>query len=173
MNNVTAVLITREKEYPSNIVLDGFGEILVRTESPSVYERYLLAAKAKNDIIYFQDDDCVLDYEYLWKQYNGGITSGITDHHLRAYAGTGCTLVGWGCFFPKENLKVFEKYIERYGQDAHLLREADRIFTVLNQPHNNVVMEHRDVAVQEGRMWKESNHWTSMADAIKKANTLL
>lgn len=173
MQNVTAVLITRDEEYPKQIALEGFGEVLIRTKSPSVYERYKLAREAKNDIIYVQDDDCTLDYAYLFNRYDGTLTNAMTQHHFNAYNGSGCTLVGWGCFFPKSMLGVFDKYIERYGEDAHLLREADRIFTVLNQPHNTHIMEHHDFTAQTDRMWNQSNHWTSMAEAIEKAKALL
>lgn len=173
MNNVTACLITRDKKYPMEIQLNGFGEVLIRTESPSVYERYKLAMEAKNDIIYVQDDDCIVDYDELWRYYNGSITNAITDHHFRAYQGTGATLVGWGCFFPKSALACFAKYIERYGEDAHLLREADRIFTVMNQPHNTIIRNHHDFRPQVERMWQESNHWSSMAEAIQKTRALL
>ena len=56
LSNVTAVLITREKEYPKEIdksaMAEVFGQVMYRTESPSVYERYRGAALAENDIIY-------------------------------------------------------------------------------------------------------------------------
>lgn len=173
MNNITAVLITRNKEYPKEIVLDGFGEILIKTESPSVYERYLLAAQAKNDIIYVQDDDCVIDYKELWTHYNGQLTNAITAGHFQQYNGTGATLVGWGCFFPKSMLKCFSKYIDKYGIDQHLLREADRIFTTLNQPHNTIIRDHRDFTEQTARMWNEPIHWISASLAIEKTKTLI
>lgn len=173
LDQVSCVLITREKEYPKEISTEGFGEVLIATESPSVYQRYLLAAKAKHDIIYVQDDDCTLDYRELFSHYNGCLTNAMTMHHLQAYMGSGCTLVGWGCFFPKEMLKAFDRYIAKYGEDAHLMREADRIFTVLNQPHNTVIMPHHDFTAQTNRMWNQSEHWTSMAEAIKKASALL
>lgn len=170
---ITAVLITRDKEYPKEIDYSWFDEVLIRTESPSVYERYLLAEQARNDIIYVQDDDCVVDYKELFKHYNGQLTNGITEHHLNAYRNTGVTLVGWGCYFHKSALKGFDKYIEKYGKDKHLLREADRIFTYFNKPHNTIVMPHGDFKPQkQGRMWNESDHWTSMAEAIQKCSLL-
>lgn len=177
LSNVTAVLITREKEYPKEIdkaaMAEVFGEVMYRTESPSVYERYLGPAFAKNDIIYVQDDDCIVDYKELWKHYNGQLTNFITAQHEMFYRGTGATLVGWGCFFPKSMLSVFDKYIEKHGTDAHLLRDADRIFTVLNQPHNTIIGDHVDFAPQVGRMWNEPNHWSSMSEAIEKAKALI
>src|SRR3990167_11096335 len=173
---ITFVGITTEKEYPKEILdsIDGFfDEVLIRTESPSVFQRYLLAEKAKNDIIYVQDDDCIVDIKELWKHYNGQLTNGITEHHHNAYRGSDVTLVGWGCFFPKEMLKNLGQYIGKYGVDKHLLREADRIFTYLNKPHNTIVMPHGDFKYQkQGRMWNESDHWSSMAEAIQKVSLL-
>ena len=147
---VTFVGITRDKEYPKEIDTSAFDEVLIRTNCPNIYERYLLAAKAKNDIIYVQDDDCIINYKEIWKHYNGKLTNGITMHHQMYYKDTGVTLVGWGCFFPKEMLKNLDKYIDKYGKDEHLLREADRIFTYLNQPHNSVIMDHQDFKPQVG-----------------------
>lgn len=172
LSNVSAVLITRESEYPKEIKLEGFGEVIIKTESPSVYHRYLSVKEARNDVIYVQDDDCLVDYEELWKHYNGQLTNFMpanrTDYRI-----TGATLVGWGCFFPRYMLHVFPRYIKKYGIDAHLLREADRIFTVLNQPHNTIIGDHVDFAPQVGRMWNSPEHWSSMAEAIEKAKSLI
>lgn len=172
-NKITFVGITRDKEYPKEIDTSWFDEVLIKTESPSVYERYLLAEKAKNDVIYVQDDDCILNYKELWKHYDGRLTNGITREHQNSYRGSGVTLVGWGCFFPKSMLKNIDKYKDKYGVDRHLLREADRIFTFLNQPHNDIVMPHIDFKHQKaGRMWNESDHWTSMNEAIAKLHNI-
>jgi hypothetical protein len=168
-NRITAVLITTDKEYPKEIDTSWFDEVLIKTESPSVYERYLLAEKSKNDIIYVQDDDCTLDYKALWQNYNGQLTNGITRVHYNSYRHTGVTLVGWGCFFPKTMLKNLDKYKDKYGVDKHLLREADRIFTYFNKPFNTIVMPHGDFKHQKsGRMWNEGHHWSSMKEAIDK-----
>ena len=49
------------------------------------------------------------------------------------------TLVGWGAVFRRDWLSVFDRYVERYGVDDLLLREADRIFTLLlNRPHHSL-----------------------------------
>lgn len=169
---ITFVGITRDSEYPKEIDTSWFDEVIIRTECPNIYTRYTEAEKAKNDIIYVQDDDCIVDYKEIWKHYNGQLTNGIIPHHQMYYKGTGVTLVGWGCFFPKNMLKNLNKYIDKYGKDGHLMREADRIFTYLNQPHNNVVMEHSDFKQQTGRMWNEENHWDSMREAMAKLHLI-
>lgn len=173
MKNVTAVLITKHKEYPKEINLDGFGEVIIKTESPSVFERFLQAERASNDIIYVQDDDCIVDYKALWRYYDGTLTNTMTQHHFNAYKDIGATLVGWGCFFPKSMLSVFHKYIDKYGQDFHLFREADRIFTVLNQPHNTIIMPHEDLPQTPGRMSFEPMHYEWARQAIEKAKSVL
>src|SRR3990167_9658135 len=170
---ITFVGITTEKEYPKEIDTSWFDEVLIKTESPSVYERYLLAAKARNDIIYVQDDDALVDYKTIWDHYNGQLTNAITRVHQNNYRETGVTLVGWGCFFPKSMLKNLQIYIDKYGVDKHLLREADRIFTFFNKPHNTINLNHIDFRPQISRMWHETDHWTSMSEAIDKCKLLV
>lgn len=171
MIKATFVGITREKEYPKEIDTSMFDEVIIKTECPSIYERYIQAMKARNEIVYVQDDDCIVDVEQLFKAYNGQLTNSMTEHHVNWYRerAPGITLVGWGCFFPKKILTSLSRYVDKYGVDAHLLREADRIFTYLNQPHNTLIMAHKDFSRQDsGRMWNESAHWESMAQALEK-----
>lgn len=169
---ISAVLITKEKEYPKEIVLEGFDEVLIRTESPDVYTRYLLAHEAKNDIIYVQDDDAIVNYKALKNYYNGRLTNGMTEHHTEAYKGTGITLVGWGCYFPKRMLRVFKRYIEKYGVDANLKRDADRVFTYLNQPHNSVIIPHVDINQDKPRMSHEAQHYNQIPIVLAKLRLL-
>lgn len=176
---VSAVLITKEKEYPPMVLerltcTDFFDEILIVTECESIYHRYLAAKKAKNDTIYVQDDDALVNYQELFKHYNGQITNAMTKPFIEKYKGTGCALVGWGCFFPKEALYVFGRYVHKYGIDEHLLREADRIFTFLNEPFNTVILPHEDLkqAQAPDRMGYEENHYKSMNEALEKARLL-
>jgi len=171
----TAVLITKLPEYPKEILdsLPEFDEILIKTECPSVLYRYELATQAKNDLIYCQDDDCIIDVEALYKHYNGQLTNAIKDYHFNAYKSTGITLVGWGCFFPKSMLD-FSKYIEKYEIDDLLLSQADRVFTYFNQPHNSIIMPIRDLpsAMDPTRMSTQTDHWTNLQEIQKKLLTI-
>lgn len=172
LKDVTAVLITSHPEYPKEIVLEGFGEVIVKTNSTSVYERYLQAAQAKNDIIYVQDDDCIVQYKELFKHYNGRITNAMVGRkkYYQEISEGRITLVGWGAFFPKKMLTSFQKYIDVYGVDSHLLREADRIFTWLNYPHNTISLDRKDIIEPngDGRMSADPRHYESMMEAIEK-----
>lgn len=177
MEKITACLITKESEYPriimERLTLGFFDEILICTESPSVYKRYELAKQAKNDIIYFQDDDCMVNYQTLFKKFDGRITNTMTDGFKQFYEPLGCTLVGWGCFIKKEMIDLaFNKYISKYGYDDHLYREADRIFTFLNKPFNTIIMPHEDVNQDGKRMSNEPEHFPSAYEAIEKCKLL-
>lgn len=158
---ITAVLITKNKEYPPEIKLGNFfDEVLVTTECPSVYRRYEQAQRAKNSVIYVQDDDCIVDYEELWNHFHGEhLTNAITAHHQKVYKNTGITLVGWGCFFPK-HLVDFSRYTDKYGVDDLLLSQADRVFTYLNQPHVSVIsdVKHLPTATAASRMHTQPDH---------------
>jgi hypothetical protein len=179
MEKVTAVLIEKGPKYPE-IVLeriladDFFEEILIVENCPSIYHRYLAAAKARNPVVYLQDSDCMVNHQVLFSKYDGRITNTMTKPFLEKYKDLGCTLIGWGAFFPKSMLGVFDRYIDRYGVDDHLLREADRIFTYLNQPFNTVIQPHEDLfsSKNSDRMGYQNNHYTSMSEALEKCKTL-
>lgn len=177
---ISCVLITRLKEYPEIIlerldIGDFFDEILIVNESANVYNRYIAAAKAKNDIIYVQDDDCLVNYQHLFKSYNGRITNTMTKEFLKKYEDIPATLLGWGAFFPKSMLSCFDRYIQHYGSDdAHLLREADRIFSTMNRPWNTQIQPHENLesAQSSNRMGYQENHYKSMDEALEKCKTL-
>jgi hypothetical protein len=176
-NKVSAIIITREPVL-NELVLERldigfFDEILIVADCPSVYKRYEAAKQASNDVLYFQDDDCLVNFQVLFSKYNGQITNTMTKPFIEKYKDSGVTLIGWGSFVPKSMLSVFDKYIAKYGDnDPHLLREADRIFTYLNQPHNTIIQPHEDLFQTPDRMGYQGNHYTSMAEAIEKCKAL-
>jgi len=178
MEKISAILITRESVYPEIILqrldLGFFDEILIVADCPSVYHRYKAAKTAANDIIYVQDDDCMVNYQVLASKYNGQITNTMTKPFLEKYKDSGCTLVGWGTYFDKKMLDCFDRYIERYGIDEHLLRESDRIFTAMNKPWNTQIQPHEDLmqANELDRMCYEKDHYESMNQALEKVKKL-
>lgn len=174
---ISCILITKLSEYPTLVLerldLDFFDEILIVPNCPSVYHRYKAAAVAKNEIIYVQDDDAMVNYQELFKHYNGQITTAMPLDFQKKYEGSGTVLIGWGAFFPKSMLGVFDDYIQKYGaDDPHLLREADRIFTNRNQPWNIVTMPHEDLPQTPDRMGYQKEHYTSAAEALAKVAAL-
>jgi hypothetical protein len=140
---VSAVLITREPVYPRDININvNFDEYLVETNCKNLARRFKLAAKARNEIVYVQDDDAQIDIEALWRHYDGRLTHAITPGHFRIYndlCQNRVTLIGWGCFFPKALLTTAGHDLSRFGD-----HEVDRVFTHqafrVAGPHNTIKM---------------------------------
>lgn len=175
---ITCVLITKEKIYPEEVLksLQGwefFDEFIIKPECPDIYTRYELALKAKNELIYVQDDDCIINCLELLENYNGQITNATTQHHIDWYGKMGITLIGFGCFFPKKFID-FKKYTDRWKTDKLFLTQTDRIFTYLNQPFNSVIMNinHLPRATDSSRMSTQPDHWNNLELIKDKLNIL-
>jgi hypothetical protein len=161
--SVSAVLITREAEYPKDVRLDfPFEEVIIETQCTGVRRRFELAQQARNEVIYVQDDDCSLDIRRLWSHYDGRLTHAITPGHKIMYAGLGVTLIGWGCFFPKR-LIDWSRWDRMYGAGTIPEVEYDRVFTYLAQPHNTVVMPFHQIPRPRAMSRDNPDHYTSRA----------
>jgi hypothetical protein len=119
---------------------------------------------AKNEIIYLQDDDCIVsnvkDIWGTWDQLN--LSVGLKASH---YDGRECwqfgdgyeTLVAWGAFFNKSWLKVLEPYIAKWGVEDDVFKEnVDRVFTTLLRRKHNVILS--NVAEFESSLGKMAMH---------------
>jgi hypothetical protein len=141
LNNVSAILITKEKEYPhevlKNIQSVGFGEVIIIRECIGISPRYEIVPQFPD--IYVQDDDCIPDIAKIFSEYDGHtIVCGMTDHHINTYNKSRICLIGHGAFFPQELIKSLEVYRNKFGRDSDYIIEADRIFTFLNFPQRRV-----------------------------------
>lgn len=99
------------------------------------YGRYLAAKAARNEIIYTQDDDCIIEnvaslYSTFVALNGEKMVNGMKPERASAYRGKD-SIVGWGAFFRREWASVLNKYIAKWGEDYIFHRETDRIFTVL------------------------------------------
>lgn len=173
--SVSAVLITRDSEYPRDVTLNAaFAETIVETHCPHVFRRFERAAEAKHDIVYVQDDDCIIDILRLSRHYNGLITHAITHGHRLIYRGTGVTLIGWGAFFPRSFAVAFldqQRYWrEKFGDEVFEM-EADRMFTFQHQPHNTVVMPITELA-RRVRMSHRPDHYQTRDSIFKTLRSL-
>jgi GT2 family glycosyltransferase/predicted TPR repeat methyltransferase len=86
------------------------------------------------------------------------------------------SLVGWGAFFKKGAEQVLQRYIERFGEDELLCREADRIFSLLmNRPHRSLLAEVADLAGASGpeALSVEADHLERSGAAVARALAIL
>jgi len=191
MEKVTACLITWKRQYnipeiiQSLLQWDFIDEIILRDNSKSDnlinYGRYLAAKEAKNDIVYFQDDDCLV--KNLDKVYDKFIEdpsrichSGTKNYEKviedNMYYDAQMALAGWGSFSQKGWINILDKYINKYGKDYCFLRETDRIFSLLrNQKHNFILgdIEHLPGKDDEFALSMQPDHIKYKKLAIQRA----
>lgn len=167
--------------------IDFIDEIIIWKNSPGnnkmSYGTYLATKWAKNDIIYVQDDDCIVEnIREIYATFDGEhLSNAITRLRMRDYGRQKnnepySTLVGWGAFFKREWTKVLDKYIEKYGEDELLYREAGRIFTMLlARKHNTIVARIKEFPSHEGPMALslQPDHLEKKGLAIKRAREVL
>lgn len=165
---VSACLVSREPIDPQIMwSLDGFGEVIIGDGSHGVYGRFEAIQQAKFDIVYTQDDDCVVDVPELMRQWDGHFVSNMRPNRAAEYAGN-VTLIGWGAMFRKTLASILVKYTQQWGRDALFLRECDRIFTGLTT-HKTVFVEVENLpSAYEGRLGNDPQHWNYLAQAKQR-----
>lgn len=138
---ITAVLIKYKRLRELEQIIDHLetipqiDEILVRDNSEENlgdYGRYLEAMKSKNDTLYFQDDDCIVNnIQQLIKLYNGTrLVCNMTEAHQQLYKDKE-QMLGWGSLLDKSWFKYLDIYTKIYPMDDIFYRQADRILTSL------------------------------------------
>jgi hypothetical protein len=162
-SQISACIVSPNPVLPAEIMasLDGFGEIIVGDGvTYGVYGRYKAVEQAKFDVVYTQDDDCVVDVDSLIAEYvEGCLVANMTQERAIDYQGD-ITLVGWGALFPKTMPdKVLTYYLNRFGDTPLFRRECDRVFTGLTT-HKTVFVPVRNLpsASAPGRLWTDSQH---------------
>ena len=180
---VTAVLVKYKRPDEIKIICDHLekydfiDEILIHDntkENIMCYGRYVTAKKARNETIYVQDDDCIVDVQKLYDKYDKTkLVNGMKKEATVVYYGVD-SMVGWGTFFEKSWIKVLDKYIKKFGVDNVLIREADRVFTGLLE-RETVIMDVKDFpsATADYAMYKQPEHHTYKALALNRLREIL
>jgi hypothetical protein len=165
-NNISLCLITKDPVYPLEILQDiqkyPWGEILILTHSDSPYRKHELFAKAKNEVIAYQDDDAIVPWGDIMALSRPNIINvAMKESHFEAYKGNRATMgLGWGAIFPKSILQSLDKYVSIHGVDDVFKRETERILTYLNFPQNRLLLPIIDLpsAYAEDRLWRQPQH---------------
>ncbi len=131
-----------------------------RPRNEMLYGRFLASMDAKNDWIITQDDDYIIrNWEAIREstlahpeQITGCMFYEAPQYKKQMIpCGEGCwdIMLGWGSMFRKELIApVFERYVQRWGIDDILLRDADRVFAA-SQGRTHNMME-QDVEALPG-----------------------
>jgi hypothetical protein len=196
--NVTAVLVTR-----GDVSLEAvraslpFENVIVYDNSVqpdlAVYGRYQGLLEAPDDVIYVQDDDCLLPPESiaaLVAAYEPGMLVANMPERFRQHYPDSC-LVGFGAIFDKDlPTKAFIRYFAHEKRDiptfqvngnhapsfyvpATFLRTCDVVFSTLT-PRKLLDVPHEDLpwASDANRMWKQSAHYGERQEMLKLARSI-
>jgi hypothetical protein len=159
----------------------------------SVYGRYASIPSAKQDLIYIQDDDCIVsDSQAIvdaWKVSSWARQDYIVANmpqEFRLHYPDSC-LVGFGaCFHRDLPAKAFERFLRPTRMDPEggwigymdsvrltssmLRRTCDVVFTTLTpRVLVDVPVEVLPYAHDEGRMWKQPNHFGERTQVLEMA----
>jgi hypothetical protein len=132
-----------------------------------VYGRYAAIKYAKNDLIYTQDDDCIVPALELVAEYQERERlCNMPGWKQAEYPHS--SLVGWGAIFPAEDpwramtkfrYRAFENPDYQIGPEYQ--QTSDVIFTTL-RPFRRVDVGHTDLpyATAPNRMYHQPGHYT-------------
>lgn len=163
---ITAVIPTRGDVDMTEIreSLKPFGQVIVWNNAhgidKKVYGRYMAVYGAENEIIYTQDDDCLVDWRKLLPHYHPDMVTCNMPHDRRYGYRDGTQLIGWGCLFHRRHAIVLEDYLTRYpgSYNDFFFRTCDRIFTKLNTCNLVAVpFRHLEHAYGDSRMAGKGN----------------
>lgn len=169
---ISACLVSREPIDPRILKsLEGFGEIIIADGSHGPCGRYEAVAQAKFDVIYTQDDDCIVDIDALLKLWDGNFIANVFPERSEPCFNNN-TLTGWGSLYLKSLVQpALDRYIQKYGKDTLYNREADRIFSGLN-PHPLVCVKVENIIHSLGRLTDQPDHWQCRAEMQRRLETL-
>lgn len=139
-------------------------EVIVE-RSATPYGWYVASSRAKNSIVYYQDDDCVTDIGPVIEAFVPGvIVNAMPRQNAKCYPGRQ-TLIGFGSIFEKSLLSV----LDGWERDALFLRESTRVFATLN-PHKTVFpnVEILKCAYADNRLYRQKKEHAEAREAINK-----
>lgn len=137
-----------------------------RDEDMGVYARYAAIENVTAQVVYTQDDDCVLPSESMQKLLDayepGKVVCNVPARFRKRYHDSG--LVGFGAIFdrylPQVAFRRFASYVEGATPQDLFLRTCDIVFTMLT-PMVQIDLPYEDLpqAHAENRMWRQPNHF--------------
>ncbi|HKZ39134.1 MAG TPA: glycosyltransferase [Chryseolinea sp.] len=157
-------------------------KIIASKENTICYGRFLCAKEARNEIIYFQDDDVIVEnvrelyHEFL--KDSSRITHRLSTNHYkirdkyRFFSGN-IAFLGWGSFVKKSWISVLDDYLKENQDDYLFRREADKVFTLISRRQNNTLPAGIRLLENDSTpgiaLYLETQHYFYAAQAIRKA----
>jgi hypothetical protein len=162
----SAVIVTRG-DVALGPVIDAIDadEIIIRRGHSGVWERYQAALTARNEIVYTQDDDCVVDVAAVLAAFESPLVTCNMPMDRRPEYQDGIALVGWGSVFHQRAVEG----LFSWDRDDLFRRECDRVFTAMNRVKLiDVPFQHLPWAHGADRMGREERHGRDLAEIRRR-----
>jgi hypothetical protein len=139
---VSAIIVTRgDVDLAPILATLPYGEVVIwdnseRERDAKTFGRFLAIAEAKNDVIYFQDDDVIFtEHEQLLAAYEPGqLTANMPSpwYEECSYDVFRCALVGAGSLVPRDlPWEAFQRYLAEWPEDDLFLDYCDFVHGIL------------------------------------------
>ena len=124
-------------------------------EDLSCYGRFAAIAECKHDWIYTQDDDILVPIPGLLKRWPRKREIFANKPPLEEWR-----FLGVGAIFPRDFVDVFQRYTERWGQDADFNRVSDVVFAY-QHPYSSVWVGYAELEWSRyaNRMYHQPDHY--------------
>jgi hypothetical protein len=186
---VSAVVVSR-MDHKIGPVLDSIlphvEDLTVVRGHAGVWERWEAAAAVREEIVYTQDDDAIVDVPAVLAAYETGLVTCNMPLDRRAEYHDGIALVGWGAVFDRgqdrDYPRLFKKYLAwswgagsgvpdvmHFWDDPVFRSECDRVFTGLSKLKLiDVPFAHQAAAYYSDRMGQRACHGEYMKEIRRR-----
>lgn len=164
----------------------GKVRVLTAERNEGCYGRYLCARQARNEHVYVQDDDVVVeDVPRLYEAFlrdPSRMAHALSPYHFerrerKHYGDCHMALVGWGAFLARSWVDVLDRVPEPRRKTDLFRREADKYFSILLERHHQTLLgrlRHLDGHSKQGQaLWLEGDHPLMVALAVREALALV
>ncbi len=179
---INEILVWNNKPGCTLAVKGAKVRVINSPENKICYGRFLCAQQAKNNIIYFQDDDAIIpNVRELYEAFINDpscITYALSPNHYQVrdkyvFAGAQIAFLGWGSFIHKAWVTILDRYLKENENDYLFRREADKFFTLLLRRQNNAVPGKPQLLAHDSTpgiaLYLEKEHTLYVSLAIRKA----
>ena len=142
----------------------------------AVLGRYISINRVRSDVVYVQDDDCVLAPEafvQLVREYEPGVLVANMPERFRPHYSDSC-LIGFGALFDRWlPERAFDK-VPGGAETVNFNRTADVYFTTLTERRKflDLPFKHLPWATDESRMYRQKDHVGERFAALAHARSL-
>lgn len=186
-SEISAIVVTRGTRdlapVLQSLMAQGYDEVIVwdnsRREDAGIFGRYVAAViEARNDVVYFQDDDLILhDHQALWDAYepDGRLYANMIEPGWWQHCGYhDFCLVGAGSLVDRAMIsQSLGRYFAAYPEDDFFRRHCDFIFGVLT-PFKRLELDTTvlEAASDDEALWRDPEQMAGKWEAVRRARAL-